>query len=124
MINQIQTPTFPDIIQPRSPPPAHTISKMDQTIVYDKVEGFLKNPPMLSPCPDFVKKRAMRKHIQRALKQLVSLQSPIQGWLGLVLSPMVYTLLESTPIQSPQYPGNIAIYPPFARHVHKSTEPI
>ncbi len=88
---------------------------MDQTITYDEVTGFLKNPPTMSPRPDFTKIRALRKHsMARALKQLVSPQSQIHGWSGLVISPMVYALLEPNPFQDPVYPGDVAVYPQFA----------
>ena len=71
-------------------------------------------PPRYCLAQDFIKIRALQKHIQWALKQLVSPQSPIYGWLGLILSLIVYALLKPTPFQAPQYPGNVVIYPPFA----------
>ena len=40
----------------------------------------------------------------KALKQLVCPQSPIHGWLGMVLYPMVYALLEPNPFAGP---GNV-----------------
>ncbi len=52
---------------------------MDHLIKYKKVTEFLKNPPTLSPCPDFAKLQAMQKHMVKALKQLVCPQSTIHG---------------------------------------------
>jgi hypothetical protein len=42
---------------------------MDSLITYDEVAEFLKNPPLLSPRPDFSKMRALRRHMVKALKQ-------------------------------------------------------
>jgi hypothetical protein len=64
---------------------------MDHLIEYEEVAEFLKNPPTLSPCPDFAKLRAMRKHMVKALKQLVCPQSAIHGWLGLVFANGIHT---------------------------------
>jgi hypothetical protein len=89
-------------------------NKMDHTITFDEVAGFLKNPPTLLPCPDFVKIRALQKHMVRALKQLTCPQSVIHGWSGLILAPMVYALLEPNPFQDPTYPGAVAVYTQFA----------
>ncbi len=36
---------------------------MDSLITYDEVAEFLKNPPLLSPRPDFSKLRALRKYM-------------------------------------------------------------
>ncbi len=74
---------------------------MDSLITYDEVAEFLKNPPLLSPRPDFSKMRALRKHMVKALKQLVCPQSAVHGWTGMVLSPMVYALLEPTAFAIP-----------------------
>ena len=89
---------------------------MDSLITFDEAAGFLKNPPSLSPRPDFSKLRAPRKHMVKALKQLVCPQSQIHGWSGMVLSPMVYTLLEPTPFTVPGNPGPVAVYTQFATH--------
>jgi hypothetical protein len=87
---------------------------MDHTITFDEVAGFLKNPPMLLPRPDFVKIRALQKHMVPALKQLTCPQSVIHGWSGLILAPMVYTLLEPNPFQDPTDPGAVTVYTQFA----------
>ncbi len=50
----------------------------------------------------------------KVLKQLVCPQSAIHGWLGLVLLPMVYTLLEPNPFVTPADPGAVAVYAQFA----------
>jgi hypothetical protein len=89
-------------------------NKMDHTITFDEVRRFLKNPPTLSPHPDFVKIRALRKQMVRALKQLTCPQSVIHGWSGLILAPMVYPLLEPNPFQDPTDPGAVTVYTQFA----------
>jgi hypothetical protein len=50
----------------------------------------------------------------RALKQLVCPQSTIHGWLGLILLPMVYALLEPNPFLALVCLGNLVVYPQFA----------
>jgi hypothetical protein len=45
--------------------------------MYKEVMGFLKNPPLLAPRPDFTKIHALCKHIAQALKQLDCPQSLI-----------------------------------------------
>ena len=59
---------------------------MDSLITYDEAAEFLKNPPSLSPRLDFTKMRALRKHMVKALKQLLCPQSAVHGWTGMVLS--------------------------------------
>ena len=86
---------------------------MDSLITYVEVAEFLKNPPLLSPRPDFSKMHALRKHMVTALKQLVFPQSAVHGWIGMVLSPMVYALLEPTPFAIPGNPGPVAVYAQF-----------
>jgi hypothetical protein len=74
---------------------------MDSLITFDEAAKFRKNPPSLSPQQDFLKLCVLRKHMVKALKQLVCPQSAIHGWSGMVLSPMVYALLEPTPFVIP-----------------------
>jgi len=50
----------------------------------------------------------------KALKQLVCPQSAIHSWLGVVLSPMEYALLEPNPFAKSGNPGAVAVYPQFA----------
>jgi hypothetical protein len=87
---------------------------MDHLIKYEDVVEFLKNPPTFSPFPDFAKLRAMQKHMVKAHKQLVCPQSMIHGWLGLVILPMVYALLEPNPFVTPADPGAVVVYAQFA----------
>ena len=87
---------------------------MDSLITFDEAVELLKNPPSLSPRPDFLKLRALRKHMVKALKQLVRPQSQIHGWSGMVLSQMVYALLEPNPFSIPGNPGPVAICTQFA----------
>ena len=87
---------------------------MDSLITLDEAAEYLKNPPSLSPRPNFSKLRALRKHMVKALKQLVCPQSQIHGWSGMVLSPTVYALLEPNPFAIPGNPGPAAVYTQFA----------
>jgi len=87
---------------------------MDTLITFDEAEGFLKNPPLLAPCLDFYKLRALRQHIVRALTQLVCPQRLIHGWSGLAMDPNVYALLEPTLFAAPENPGATLVYPQFA----------
>ena len=87
---------------------------MDHTITFDEVVGFLKNPPTLLPRPDFVKIRALQKHMVLVLKQLTCPQSVIHGWSGLILALMVHALLEPNPFQDPTNPRPVAVYTQLA----------
>ena len=87
---------------------------MDQLITVEEVAEHLKNPPSLDPRPDFLKIRALQKHIIKALKKLICPQSQIHGWTGLAMDPALYTLLEPNAFIIPITPGNIPIYPAFA----------
>ena len=87
---------------------------MDHTITFDDVTVFLKNPPTLLPRPDFVKNRALQKHMVRALKQLTCPQNVIHGWSGLILALMVYALLKPNPFQDPIDPRPVAVCMQFA----------
>jgi hypothetical protein len=86
---------------------------MDQLITIEEVAEFLKNPPSVSPRPDFAKVRALWKHIIKALKQLECPQSQVVGWFGLVMDPALYILLEANAFVTPVSPGPTAIYPQF-----------
>ena len=87
---------------------------MDQLITIDEAAEFLKNPPSVSPRPDFVKVRVLRKHIIKAPKQLDCPQSLTHGWIGLVMDPALYILLEPNIFVLPVSLGGTAIYPQFA----------
>jgi hypothetical protein len=91
---------------------------MDQLITFDEEAGFLKNPPMLAPRPDFSKIRALCNHINTALTQLVCLQSQIHGWAGLTMEPNMYALLKAVPFAIPVNPGDMPIYTQFATPAH------
>jgi hypothetical protein len=93
----------------------HNHLNMDHLITYKVATGFLENPPLLVPCPDFAKIRALRKHTVMALKQLVCPQSAIHGWSGLVMDPVMYALIEPTmPFVIDANPGNFPVYNNFA----------
>ena len=52
--------------------------------------------------------------MKHALKQLRCTQSVIHGWLGLILAPVVYALLEPNPFQDPTDPSPAAVHTQFA----------
>ena len=87
---------------------------MDSFITYDEAAEFLNNSPSLSPRPGFVNMRALRKHMVMALKHLVCPQSAVHRWTGMILSPMVYALLEPTPFAIQGNPGPVTVYTQFA----------
>jgi hypothetical protein len=87
---------------------------MDHLITIEEAAEFLKDPPSVSPRPDFAKVRALRKHVIKALKQLDCPQSLAHGWSGLVMDPALYILLEPNEFVLPVSPGATAIYPQFA----------
>jgi hypothetical protein len=73
---------------------------MDTLITYDEVVALIAlvaNPPTLEPHPSFTNLRALRCHLQRALQRLSCPQSNILGWVGLVMSQAMYSLLTVTP---------------------------
>ena len=87
---------------------------MDQLITVDEVAEYLKNPPSVEPRPDFLKIRALQKHIIKALKKMICPQSQIHGWTGLVMDRALYLLLESNAFVIPVSPGDTPTYPAFA----------
>jgi hypothetical protein len=91
---------------------------MDQLITFNEAVGFLKNPPTLAPRPDFAKIRALCKHINTVLMQLVCPQSQIQGWAGLAMDPNMYALLKAVPFAIPVNPGDTPIYTQFVTPAH------
>ncbi len=84
---------------------------MDTVINYDEATGFLKNPPLLEPRPNFTNICALQKHIMQALAQLSCPQSAIHGWLGLTMGPATYLLLEGAAFTIPPDPSLMAISP-------------
>jgi hypothetical protein len=86
---------------------------MNHLITYNKVAGFLKNPPSLAPWPNFAKIRALLKHITQGLKQLACPQSTAHGLAGLAMDPTRYALLNPNPFFALPNPGDIPAYPDF-----------
>jgi hypothetical protein len=72
------------------------------------------NLPLLAPHLDFARIWALRKHLVVALKQLVCPQSIIHGWSGLVMSPVMYALLEPNACTVIIDLGPFAVYANFA----------
>jgi hypothetical protein len=97
----------------------HPYQDMDQLITFNEAAAeFLKNHPTLAPCSDFAKIRALCKHINTALMQLVCPQSQIQGWAGLAMEPNMYALLKAVPFAIPINPGDTPVYMQFATPSH------
>ncbi len=69
---------------------------MDIIITYDIVQTLLANSPSLNPCPNFFNICELRSHFARALKKIPCLQSPVNGWAGAVMSPVMYILINPT----------------------------
>jgi hypothetical protein len=59
---------------------------MGTIIDYNEAAGFLKNPFLLEPHPDFATICALQKHVIKALFQLFCPQSTIHGWSGLAIN--------------------------------------
>ncbi len=74
----------------------------------------MKNPPSLTPCPDFTRLRALRRHMIKVLRQLSCPQSAIRGWAGLVMHPTMYALIKKVSFQVPKDPGNVTTLPSLA----------
>jgi hypothetical protein len=85
---------------------------MDIIITYDVVQTLLANPPSLNPCPNFFNIQKFGSHFARAPKKIPCPQSPVNGWAGAVMSPVMYVLIDPnlfhlniTPtIGTPAYP--------------------
>ncbi len=100
-------------------------TETDAIIEYDKAAGFLKNPPSLEPCPNFINICALQKHMVQGLAQLTCPQSTIHGWLGLAMDPATYLLLEGMAFVVPPNPGPMVIFPggaAVARTIMKTTQ--
>jgi hypothetical protein len=87
---------------------------MDNIVFFNKVGGFLHNPPTVVPHLDFSKLCALQQHIIKALKQLKCPRSYICGWLGLTMALNVYTFLEPNLFILPGNPGPALVYTQFA----------
>jgi hypothetical protein len=87
---------------------------MDTIITFTQVEGFLKNPPYLAPCPDFPRLRVLHRHMINVLKQLSCPQNAIHGWAGLVMHPTMYALIKMVAFQVPSNSSNVPTLPAFA----------
>ncbi len=74
---------------------------MNHLITYDEATGFIKNPPLLAPRPNFTKMWALCKHITQALKLLECPHSMLHRWAGLTNDPTMYALLDPTPFFAP-----------------------
>jgi hypothetical protein len=98
---------------------------MDAVIEYDEAGGFLKNPPSLEPCLNFINIHALQKHIVQGLAWLACPQSAIHGWPGLAMDPAAYLLLEGVAFNVPPDPGPTVIFPggmAIAQTVTKTTQ--
>ncbi len=93
--------------------------------MFAEVEGFLKNPLSLAPCPDFTHLHALCKHMINTLKQLSCPQSAIHGWAGLVMHPTMHAFIKMVAFEVPCNPGNVPTLPNFAAPAQiKNAEPL
>ena len=70
---------------------------MNNIISYNTVKKLVENPPSIGDRPNCFNLRALRNHFARKLKNLECPQSRINGWLGFVLSPPMYSLIDPNP---------------------------
>jgi hypothetical protein len=84
---------------------------MKQLIIFDEAAGFVKNPPSVTPRPDFTKIWALWKHITQAFKQPDCSQSLIYGWAGLAMDPTMYALIKLSPFIAPPNLGDVPLIP-------------
>jgi hypothetical protein len=87
---------------------------MDDIIPYDDIMEMLKSPPTLAPRPNFFRLRLFRRHIIDQVKQIPHPTYPQHGWMGMVLQPTIFALINIVPFVPPANPGMIAVYPQFA----------
>jgi hypothetical protein len=69
---------------------------MNRIISYETIIGLLPNPPSLDPCPNFFNLCALQTHFAWALKKVPCPQSNVNGWVGTVLTPAMYALIDTT----------------------------
>ena len=69
---------------------------MNIVVTYDAVRMHLANPPSLNPCPNFFNVCNLWNHFTKALKKIPCPQSPVNGWVGAVMSPEMYSLIDTT----------------------------
>ena len=84
---------------------------MDTIITYDEVTKLLAEAPNCNPRPNFENIRTLKRFLIKKLRTLLCPQSAIMGWSGMVMDPVLYSLVEPTPFMLPADPGNTASYP-------------
>ncbi len=72
-------------------------SSMDTVISYETVKALVANPPSLGDCLNFFNLRALQNHFARTLKLITCPRSPVNGWAGFVLTPVMYALIDPKP---------------------------
>jgi hypothetical protein len=70
---------------------------MNAIIIYDMIMSLLANPPSLDPRPNSFNLCALRTQLARALKKVPCPQSAVNGWVGAVLAPAMYALIDTNP---------------------------
>ena len=86
---------------------------MDTIATFDKVAGFLGNPPTMAPHLDFAKLQTLCQHIVKALKHIKCSQSFIYGWLGLAMALAMCALLKPNAFVLLVDWGPAPVYTPF-----------
>jgi hypothetical protein len=92
---------------------------MNVIISYDTSMSLLANLPSLDPRPDFFNLRVLQTHFTRALKNVPCPQSAVNGWMGAVLLPAMYALIDTNPFNwninprtaVPDFPAHFATLP-------------
>ena len=83
---------------------------MDSVITLDEVNTLLADAPDIPGRPNFENLRTFRRHVIDRLKTLPCPQSQMMGWAGIIMSPVLYALIENTPFTAPADPGKVAHY--------------
>jgi hypothetical protein len=85
---------------------------MDIIITFDMVWTLLANFSSLNPPPKFFNIHKLRSHFDRALKKIPCPQSLVYGWIGTLMSPEMYILIDSTPFHLNIAPSTVTLaYP-------------
>ena len=84
---------------------------MDTVITFKEASLLLANPPAVAPKPNFTNLRALRKWLEECLKRLTHPTTHVMGWAGLIMVPVLYTLIEAIAFTAPTNPGLIPPLP-------------
>jgi hypothetical protein len=74
----------------------------------------LEGQPSLLPRPNCMRLRAWGKHNAVILAQIPHPDYPQHGWMGMVIQPHLFALINTKPFVPPMDPGRLAVYPQYA----------